>query len=303
MKISSALLFFISFAAFGQVQKFKINGEYVLDNSQKTGVNFELAWEEDKGKITGRYSDNHFSREGAEVVGVADDLGRQLIVNFRGDKQGARSIALITSKAGPDKTGTSVPVSIITRDGEGNPLTTTKLDAPFVAVSDVPPVPPAVKDLPDPAMIAQKEEQRPECNIGFGEIAGYCGRYGGLISEESDNKNSCDLLTEDDLSMELDTERNLTLYLSTLNELVADVPTHRIGQVPPDPENPIDVTSRTCGPLAGTRLPGDKTHCKRLNLTGTFLIERGRQHFAGTYAIYDETTKQICRYGLSLNKE
>lgn len=277
-------VFFLSFYAHSQNSFiYQLKGSYKLQSSDKRPIEYTLRWNENKGKITGEYSDNFFI-DSAEVRGEEGDLGNNFIVELPSLKNGVKSITLLSGEVKADKTGTTVPVSVVTRDRRGNPLTTSKTSSTFVSRT----------------VVAQKQEERP-CQEGFGSLAGYCGIYEGLISEFRDRRNKCNLLFASAVRLELAEDQTLILHLGEVNEIVS-IPYHVIGRLPSNPENrSVDVMSRSCRPLQGVNVRGDA--CKQLNLTGTFSQEGANKHFSGSYSIKEEGTNNICQYTLSMDME
>lgn len=275
-------VFTLSLSASGQNNfQYQLKGSYKMKSSDKKPIEYTLRWSETKGKITGDYSDNFFI-DSATVKGSEGDMGRNFIVELPTIKNGVKSITILSAQTMSDRAGTSVPVSIVTRDRRGNPLTTTSANSNFVTLYSV----------------AQKQEEKP-CQEGFGALAGYCGIYEGLISEYQDKRNKCNLLFASAVKLELTEDQTLVLHLGEVNDLV-NIPYHVIGRLPSNPEGTaIDVMSRSCRPLQGVNARGDA--CKQLNLTGTFSIEGANRHFAGAYSIKEEGTNNLCQYTLSMD--
>ena len=261
--------------------QYQLKGAFKMKSSDKRPIEYTLRWSEDKGKISGEYNDNFFI-DAAKVKGNEGDMGRNFIIELPTIKNGVKSITLLSSEAKSDRAGTTVPVSIVTRDRRGNPLTTTSANSNFVTLYSV----------------AQKQEEKP-CQEGFGALSGYCGIYEGLISEYQDKRNKCNLLFASAVKLELTDDQTLILHLGEVNDLV-NIPYHVIGRLPSNPEGTsVDVMSRSCRPLQGVNAPGDA--CKQLNLTGTFSIEGANRHFAGAYSIKEEGTNNLCQYTLSMD--
>lgn len=273
----------LSFSSATLAKEFQLKGSFKLDSSSKRPVAFTLSWEEDKNLMKGIYQDDYFTKEG-KVRGIKSNTGRTFTVTFPENKKGVTSLTLLSSQAGTTLSGTTIPVSIITRDQLGNPLTNAEINSQFAEISP---------------RVAQKQEETP-CREGFGALAGHCGVYEGLITEEVDRGNQCNLLFADAIRLELNSMGDMTLYLGEVNE-VASVPIHNIGRIPSNPESTaIDVLSRSCRPLPGTTFPGD--NCKRLHLIGRFTTEDVTRHFTGVYSIIDELTNNTCRYSISLDR-
>lgn len=275
------LMFLFSFGALARAEQYALKGSYQLDSSVNKPVEYMLTWAEEEGKIEGSYSDNYFTKN-AVVSGEDTKQGRNFKIVLPAVKRGVGSMTILTSDAGLQKAGTTIPVSIITRDAKGNPLTTTEVKG----------------NLSQTRIVAQKQEE--ECREGFGALAGFCGIYEGLIAENVDRQNKCNLLFADAVKLELDPAANLTLYLGPVEEIFT-TPGHLIGRIPSNhASNRIDVMSRSCRNLPGVDSKND--FCKRLNLLGRFTVVGNRKHFNGTYTIYDEGTKNTCTYTLSMDQ-
>lgn len=275
-----ALLLF-SFTALARSEQYLLKGSYMLDSSLNKPVEFSLVWAEDDGEIKGHYSDNYFTKR-ADLTGDDGKEGRTFKVVLPDVKRGVRSLNILTSVAGATKAGTTIPVSVITRDANGNPLTNAEVKG----------------NLSQTRMIAQRQEE--ECREGFGALSGFCGIYEGLIAENVDRQNKCNLLFADAVRLELDPAANLTLYMGQVEEIFT-TPGHLIGRVPSNHgSNRIDVMSRACRNLPGIESKND--FCKRLNLVGQFTVTGNRKHFSGTYTIFDEGTKNTCSYTLSMDQ-
>jgi hypothetical protein len=281
-KILSLLTFFFSFLAFGQ-HEYQLKGSFEIEGSKQKPVVYTLRWSEEENQISGKYSDNYYT-DSAPVEGSVNNLGRLFKVELPEEEKGVKSIAILASEARLSDTATTLPVSVVTRDKKGNPLTTTGVAANFIGLSTV----------------AQRQEEA-DCRENFGELAGFCGIYAGVISEQFDPRGLCDLMTSTAVRLELDDEGSVFLHLNRVSEIIT-TPVHHIGRLRAEPESTIvDVLSRSCRPLPGIDFPGD--NCKRLNLRGSFTTERDEQHFEGTYTITDEATDISCRYGLSMDKQ
>ncbi len=264
-------------------KEFQLKGSFKLDTSDKRPIAFTMKWEEKNNFLKGTYQDDYFTKKG-KVSGIKSNAGRTFTIILPENKKGVTSLTLLSSQVGTTLSGTTIPVSIITRDLRGNPLTNAEANSQFVEVSQ---------------RMAQKQEED-LCREGLGALAGHCGIYQGLITEEVDRGNQCNLLFADAIRLELNSMGDLTLYLGEVNEVVS-VPVHNISRIPSNPETTaIDVLGRSCRPLPGTTFPGD--NCKRLHLIGRFTTEDVTRHFTGVYSIIDELTNNTCRYSLSLDR-
>jgi hypothetical protein len=274
-------IFIFSFMAWGQNFNHQLKGSYKLQSSVSGPVKYTLRWSESAGVITGEYSDNYFTPN-AQVTGTEGENGRTFLISFPVAQKGVKSINLITSDADTKRTGITLPVSIITRDVRGNPLTTAEATTRFTATT----------------MVAQNQEE--ECQENFGALQGFCGIYSGLITEMVDRQNRCNLLMADAINLELRPDAMLRLYLGEVDPNL-ETPYHEIGRLPANPEGrTIDVMGRVCNSLYGIDSKSDD--CKRLNLSGEFSSLGEVTRFRGTYTIYDEGTKNTCRYRLSLDR-
>lgn len=277
MILMSANLFAANF-------EYQISGNYNLPNRSNKKVNYTLNWTEDKGDIKGEYYDSFFTTKGI-VSGKVGKFGRNFTVTLPIVSSGVKSINLLTSQTASTRAGIQIPVSVVTRGPEGNPLTNISVNSQFMAL----------------AGSMQAQEARP-CFEGFGELNGFCGNYAGLITEESDNIKKCNLENADAIRLELDDRANVLIHLGLSSEVVV-TPTHIVGRIPSDPKSStIDVMSRSCRPIPGVNFAGD--NCKRLNLKGQFTLEnKSRRHFKGTYTITDERTNNFCRYSISMDRD
>lgn len=275
------LTLFLSFGALGKSEQYQLKGQFKLDSSIDKPIKYQLIWSESNGEIKGTYSDNYLTKK-AEVVGEDTQQGRIFKINFPTEKRGIKSLAIITSTAGNNKIATTIPVSVIVRDQLGNPLTNVAMKG----------------ELSVSRFLAQKQEE--ECREGFGALAGFCGIYEGLVAENVDRQNKCNLLFADSVKLELDPDGNLTLYLGPVVEIF-NTPGHLIGRIPSNHGSTrIDVMSRACRSLPGIESKSD--HCKRLNLTGQFSMIGVTKHFKGEYTIFDEGSKNTCSYSLSMDE-
>lgn len=283
MKSFCFLLLIVSQSLFAQAYEYQLKGSYKLESSQKGPVNYTLQWNEDKGQIKGVYRDDFFDQTG-DVTGREAKGGRNFTVSLPQIKKGVRSINLLLSSVKESKTGTTIPVSVITRDKNGTPLSTTDAPSNFIATK----------------LLAQKQEDT-DCIEGFGNLAQYCGTYAGMITEDQDRRNKCNLLFIDAVRLELRPDATLVLHLGEAGTIVQE-PVHEIGRLPANPQtNSIDVLSRSCRPLPGVNARGDS--CKELNLRGEFSDRGPDRHFRGTYTIKEEGTNNVCIYGLSMDQQ
>lgn len=288
------VLFLLSFDMKAQGHKNQLKGSFVLGSAANTPVEFTLLWTEENGRISGEYKDNNFSQY-ARVSGTSDNTGRQFKAVLPEKNKGVATISIVTSNVRENDTGIQVPVVIVFRDVNGNPIATRSTKAFYILKTS----------RPVEKVVAQKEneEERPsrKCEDTMGELAGFCGTYRGLFTEEADATNSCNLLLADEISLGLDSERNLRLYLSSPDPLL-NPPTHILRQLPPSPRRRIDVTVRSCGTLPAVAFASNPQSCKRLNLAGTFSQAINRKRFIGIYTIFDERSRRFCRYGMSLDQ-
>lgn len=270
---------------FAETYQYSLQGTYKLDSSRQKPVNYTLKWSEENGRINGNYTDDYFAKN-AGVSGEGSDIGRTFTVKFPAVKGGVKSLTILASVVKGKATATTVPISIVTRDGVGNPLTTSKATANFITTSY--------------SSVAQLQEEN-VCTEGFGVLAGYCGIYAGLLAEEQDRRNRCNLLFSDAVRLELNSDSTVVLHLGEVNALIT-TPAHSIGRLPVNPQkSSVDLMSRVCGPLSGVNSSSDS--CKVLHLRGNFSTVRESKRFTGTYTISEEGTNNICRYSLSMDRE
>lgn len=279
--IATSLLLSLSALA----SPFQLKGSYFFRQGEKNPVSFNLRWVEKEGDITGFYSDDRFTKRAA-VTGVATDNGRTFEIILPQTNGGLKSFSLLTSSVTAADTGKQIPLQLVTRDGKGTPLTTAKFQAQFTEIT------PKEEGR-------QAQEARP-CSDGFGEIAGYCGKYGGMVTEEFDSGRLCDFLTTKNVRLEIDNEANVIFHTEQPDDRHSSQD-HLIGRIPSDsPSRSVDIMSRHCRPLPGTNFPGDD--CKRINLIGTFTKRNGNPHFTGTYSIIDEKNDRSCRYSMTFDR-
>jgi hypothetical protein len=284
MKLLLVLSFFCLVNALAQEQQYELKGMIGTNVTTNTKIQFNLKWNEKDGKANGIYSDNFYTKS-APAKGISGELGRIFVVTFPKEIKGVRTITLLGSDVKKDKGAVNIPVSVVLRDDNGKPLTTNSIQASFAARTDT--------------RVAQRQEAG-NCQEGFGVLAGHCGVYVGMLTEEADSNNKCDLLSFPNTRLILDSNAEMGLSLGEVSEIV-NPPIHRIGRLFTDPDSTrIDLTSRSCRPMAGTTFAGE--NCKRLNLSGIFSTLKNVRHFLGYYTILDEKTNQLCRYRLSMDQ-
>lgn len=288
------LLFLISllFSSFvsGETYEYELKGTYKRETSSARPIKYTLKWSEDDGDIRGTYSDNYFAQE-AQVSGKGSSLGKTFVIELPKVKSGIRSLTALSGLKEAGKTATTIPVSFITRDKLGNPLTTTKSDALF-----------AVLNLGKVQAEKQEEEssESSECGSDFGALEGYCGLYSGEFSEEVDRRNKCNLLFADAVKLELSPSGMVYLHLGEVNDFI-QTKGHTIGRILAEPTSPkIDLVSRYCGPLSGVNSIGDT--CKRIHLEGDFFRDGDIRRFKGEYTISEEGSNMNCRYRLNMDQ-
>ncbi len=280
-----SILIGLCLSSFALASPFQLKGSFALLEGEKNPVSFNLRWVEKDGKVTGFYSDNRFTGR-APVNGLVSDNGRTFEIIFPQVDGGVKSFSVLASSAGASETGKQIPLQLVTRDVKGNPLSTKKFNAQFVEISSS-------------QNRAQAQEERP-CTDGFGQLSGYCGRYGGMLTEEFDSGRVCDFLTRKNVRLEVDNEANVIFHTEQPQDRHS-TQDHLIGRIPSDVSSrTVDLMSRHCRPLPGTNFPGDD--CKRINLIGTFTNRNGNPHFSGTYSIIDEKNEKSCRYSMTMDR-
>lgn len=264
---------------------YQLKGSFLLQRGEKRPVNFSIRWVEKEGQVTGFYSDSKFTQR-ALVTGLSTDNGRTFEIIFPRATGEVKSLTILSASTGSSEKGKKIPLEMISRDKEGNPLTTVKFQAQF-------------SEITSPRGQRQAQEARP-CSEGFGEIAGYCGLYGGMLSEEFNSGKVCNFLDTKNIRLELDNDANVIFHTESPTDRSARED-HLIGRIPSGANSrKVDLMSRHCRPLPGTNFPGDD--CKRLNLIGTFSERNGNPHFSGTYMIIDEKNDKSCRYSMTMDR-
>jgi hypothetical protein len=267
-KMLPLLLLSLSSWSIAQVYKYQMKGSYNVGPF----VEYSLEWNEERGKISGTYSDNYFM-DSVEVEGST----RRFDVKLPVSRKGIHSLTFLV----PDAKEKVISVGVISRDKKGDPLITTKSHAHFTTTT-------------------QKQEGE-DCEEGFGELTGYCGIYAGLVTEDQDYRNKCNLLFADGVRLELRHDSSFLLLLGLPGHL-SDRPEHFIGHLPVNPKSTrVDIRSRSCKPLQGVNANGDS--CKQLRLSGEFTLNGMSKRFKGTYSIREEGTNNLCIYGLSMFKD
>lgn len=259
--------------------------QYVLKGSLDKNIQFTMVWNEYEGRVSGTYEDNFYTKQ-IPMRGVAGDLGRIFLVTLPQENKGVRTISFLGTDLKGTKGSAMVPVSVVLRDDKGKPVKTTSIEGNLTAMTQT--------------VLAQKQETA-NCQEGFGDMAGFCGVFAGMLTEEVDTQNKCNLLAYNNARLILNDQGEMSLSLGEVNNVVTP-PIHRLGRLPVDPQNTnVDLLTRTCRPLPGTTFNGD--NCKRLNLIGYFTITNRGKRFAGSYILIDEKTNQTCRYTLSMDQE
>jgi hypothetical protein len=291
MKILFVFFLLLSLAANAVTPEFQLNGKFIVKGTRDTPIEFVLTWSEDEGRVVnGRYSDDFFT-QGAIVTGSANHLGRNFLVRFPANIQGVRTISIIAPQKQPDDS-TIIPVTIVSKDGIGTPLSTSNVSAEITM--------PQRTEQPV-APVQAEEEAVEECIVGFGVLAGFCGIYRGALAEEIDPMKQCNLQDNDDIRLELDLARNLKIYFRDEDSEKPHFSFH-IGKVPHNPENrSIEVRRQLCGAVPDTRFP--EYSCKTLNLSGTFSAGVTELNFIGTLSVFDETTLNMCKYSIYMGRK
>lgn len=277
------LFWFLLPQAFAQSYQYELKGFYRL-TSVKKPIDYILRWSEENGNVIGSYQDNYFGQS-HKVTGQGDELGRTLSIKFKTPQKGIQSLVVLSSLVKDNETATTVPVSIIPRDPVGNPLMTVRGNAQFIITSL--------------QTVAQLQEEN-SCIEGFGVLAGYCGLYKGVLAEEQDRRNRCNLLFADAVRFELGPDSSVILHLGEVSDLIT-TPGHAIGRLPLNPQKSgIDLMTRVCGQVSGVN--SSNTTCKILHMTGNFSKKNDIAHFEGKYKITEEGTNNSCLYSLSMDK-
>lgn len=281
MRILIALMLLFSSTLLAQ-NNFELKGSFPAPGFNRP-AEFTINFTEENGKLNGEYKDNVYSKKN-KIIGAVGDNSRIFRIPFENDPKGVGSITIITSQ---EKTDT-LPMSVVVQNAKGTPLSTSYGDARLT-----------LKAPPAPVRTAQSQ-QEPGCQEGFGLLAGFCGAYEGMVTEEDDDKNRCSL--NENMNPRLIMNENAEVFLTfgPASETV-EMPSHQIGRAPNNSTtSSIDVMSRECRPLTGTRFPGD--NCKRINIRGDFSEGENTDYFTGDYFITDENTNERCQYRFAFNK-
>lgn len=264
---------------FGQDYQNEISGNFKISDSIQL-IHFVLKYSENNGNVTGEYRDNFFSRK-SPVIGISNNSGKTIDVVFQETKREVKILTFLL----PKTKNNEFPLSIILRDQNGFSLSNikTKVKNKY-GFNNIRP---------------QLQEERP-CVEGFGRLEGFCGVYSGILTEEQDRRNRCNLLFSDAVRFELDETGTVILHLGEVNEFIAS-PSHLIGRLPFNPQkSSIDIMSRFCGSLTG--INSSSTSCKILHLQGDFSSKLQTKHFSGSYNIREEGTNLFCRYSISMDR-
>jgi hypothetical protein len=275
---------FILLTLFFSLNLFAQDEEYLLKGSLGTHDPFTLRWTEKDGKAMGTFSDQLYA-DSAVARGISGELGRIFIVTFPEEINGVRTITFLGSDLRGGKGSALIPITIVLRDDTGKPISSTIVEANLTGLKL--------------SQVAQKQEER--CHDGFGALSGHCGVYSGMLVEESDAKNKCNLLEFNSAYFILDENAEIGLSFGEMSAIL-NPPIHRIGRVFKDLDTTsVDLLSRNCRALPGTTFKGDD--CKRLHLSGVFSSPKNFKHFSGKYTITDEKTNESCRYSLSMDEK
>lgn len=284
MKLLTFLAFCLVYS-FSHAQEYRLSGTYLIDKPSKAPVEFSLRWKQQEGQLQGEYSDDRYT-EKTKAVGTIT-TGNNFSITLPTPNKGVKSITVLGPRLEKSDTGRTVPLTVVTRDIKGNPITTAEVNASFIALTE--------------AQLTQAQEAGPDCVANFGELSNICGIYAGMISEESDPTRSCDLTNAPALRLEIDYLGEVRLHTNEVSEIVA-TPVHELGRLPANPSSTsIDILNRECRALPQAAFAPD--NCKRLNLTGTFSRDEDAWHFVGSYLITDEKTNRSCRYRFSLDQQ
>lgn len=285
IKLTIVFLGLLSINGLAQTYDYQLKGSLGNDPGKQNNISFTLSWNEKNGKAEGVYQDNFYVKS-APAKGITGELGRIFVVTFPSEIKGVRTISFLSSDLKGSKGSALIPVSVSLRDEKGNPIKTVGVEANLSSASST--------------LLAQRQEA-PGCQEGFGNLAGYCGSYKGILSEEIDTKNRCDLLAFNSARLIMDENSELGLVLGESSEILTP-PVHRIGRLFYNPGSAsVDLMSRSCRQLPGTKFGSDD--CKRLSLTGTFSENNRVKHFTGQYTIINERTNESCRYTISMDLE
>ena len=254
----------------------------VISDPGAVTVNFTIRWNESANVVQGIYQDNYFSTAPNVVSGNVMNIGRNFTVILPAEVNGAKTIVIRTSQTGAYSG--SVPATIMTMNNVGGTLYSENTFGYMSSLSN------SINEIPGSG-----------CSIGFGSLTGFCGLYGGNMTEISDSGNRCDLLLTGSPRLELGTDTKFKLYLNYSNS-INNIPFHDLGTFTASPDGlSVTVSRRECGPLPGTNFPDN--NCKILMLNSSFFNTAGNITMSGNYTITDELSGEACSYNMFFNRQ
>jgi hypothetical protein len=254
----------------------RAQGTFITDTQalNPTAINFELEWYENGSQLKGTYKDNYYTNE-ISINGTSQDSGKIFNVIFPNQTLGVKSLTFVAPQQ--KNFNGNLPMSVTARDENGSSVNNANFSALVSSNSSA-----NFSAVP--------------CTEGFGELTGFCGLYGGLVSEIFDTNNRCILTNFGDIRLEITTDKQINVYVNYLNDLNG-IPMHRLGTLPDEPLSAVNQTLSNCGPLPGTDMDQG---CQQMALTGSFQNAGATKVFNGRYTITDSTTSDSCSYDLSL---
>lgn len=279
------LLLLLTFSSFSFAQSYRMTGNFTLLGSSFSPISstYTLQWTETNGFIEGRYTDNVFATN-AGVTGTIINERRtfQVVLPTPDPRRGVKSLVFETTAIGGMHPTASV--SVLSKDINGAPIEST------IVLSNI---------NPDYTRVMQAQQASTrQCSTGFGALTGFCGLYGGNMSEVTDTGNLCQLTGT---RLELANDGELSFFFN-YNGSLRGIPEHEFGSLLGTPlTQNINTTVRHCGALPGTNL--NSIGCQTLRLVGSFQDYGTFKNFSGTYDIQDEVTGNTCSFSMTLVRD
>lgn len=280
-----SMIFTLSLNLRAASYRYDMSGDFKISLKGNKVIPFSLNWTEEDGALTGVYSDNYFGKS-VFTKGLAESSGGfTILADFKKEIDGVRSFTILIPKIDTQKVSEKIQLTFILRNLKGDPIKTFKVNSKINSIS---------------FLSAKQLQEEHQCTEGFGVLEGYCGIYAGMITEEWDRRNKCNLLFADAVRLELTNNGVLLLHLGEVNNLIK-TQFHNLGRIPFNPQKKsIDILNRVCFPMSGFNSSiGDA--CKILHLRGVFSSVRQHVHFEGSYTISEEGSNNQCKYKLSMD--
>ena len=270
MRFLLIILLFIS-KSYAQTYPYGWQGVFELSNTDTLNpilpwrVSFNIDWNETNGTIRGTYRDSISGP--VPLTGAVTASGRIFYVNFPQVFQGIKSLEMSSSETGGPNG--QVPVSVTVRDGNGTQIAVRNILATMTSAAT-----------------------SGYCSMGFGSLAGYCGRYTGTSQETSDMSNICALNTSTKMVVEMLPSTEVAIYTNGVRQPLGTLVNSPLS-------SHLKQIGRVCSQPPGTQF--NASHCLTLSLEGDFQTQADQRAFIGTYSIRDDISGEICSYSLNLD--